>query len=118
MTRPAQPEEAAKSSSQASGKDWAEPVHPGPLLVSKHRTPVGGFFGDGRPYYARVNQPDPPEILREAAPAPPKGPDYPWLTPFQRQERGLPDNGETFKLTNKRNASGGFFTTGVGMLKI
>lgn len=93
-------------------------MHPGPLLVGKHRTPAGGFFGDGRPYYARVNQPDPPEILKDAPPPAPKGPDYPWLTSFQRKQRGLPDNGENFKLTARRNASGGFYTTDVGVLKI
>jgi hypothetical protein len=38
--------------------------------------------------YARVNQPDPPEMLREAAPSAHHEPDYPWLTAFQR-EAGL-----------------------------
>lgn len=103
-----------------SSKAWMEPVHPGPLLVGKHRTPSGGFFGDGRPYYARVEQPEPPEFSTHGASAPsaPKGPDYPWLTAFQRKQRGLADNGETFKLTRKRNATGGFYTTDVGVLKI
>jgi hypothetical protein len=35
------------------------------------------------------------------------------------EERGLPPASvETVKLTRKRNASGGFYTTDVGLLKI
>ena len=112
-----QPEETTAASTKSS-KEWAEPVHPGPLLIGKKRTPAGGFFGDGRPYYVRVPAADPPEVMKEPPPPPLQGPDYPWLTAFQRKELGLAPTEETFKLTARRNGSGGFFTTDVGQIKI
>ena len=90
-------------------KQWAEPDHPGPLFISKPRTPNGSFASDTVGVYQRTCYPEPLSYVEKATPAA-EGPDYPWLTSFQRKQMGIEDP-EGVQIRGQRNPSGGFFAT-------
>lgn len=90
-------------------KEWAEPDHPGPLFIAKPRTPNGSFASDTVGVYQRVHYPNELPYVEKATPAA-EGPDYPWLTSFQRKQMGIEDH-EGIEIKGRRNPSGGFFST-------
>ena len=89
-------------------KEWAEPDHPGPLFIAKPRTPNGSFASDTVGVYQRVHYPNELPYVEKATPAA-EGPDYPWLTSFQRKQMGIEDH--SIEIKGRRNPSGGFFST-------
>ncbi|EEH55428.1 uncharacterized protein MICPUCDRAFT_60086 [Micromonas pusilla CCMP1545] len=133
-------EEDAPCADQASAaKQWRANVHPGPLLVAKHRKPDGGYFGDSSPFYHAVLQPTTVDDLvpfdgRTLNPGgagahardeekKDAGVNYPWLTAYERRARGIDVDAADGELLEKfrgcrKDDGGGFWQLETGMEKI
>jgi len=114
----APPPKPARDPAFAAEKGWTPNRHPGPLLVAGSRRPNGAFYGDGVPFYARVEFPDPPPFAN-AKPIPKSvGPHHPWLTRHQCRAGGFADP-ENLQIGSKRNPDhGGFMSEDKGLQKI